>query len=143
MKLGVLVLLLVFIASSSSCVGEPTSLRVLRFSDMAGTNDFAPFDQTITDEVAVRHLSDLLDALPVGRTDVFCPVSFGLRYALTFKGSGRARSIRVEGDGCRLAYLTDSDVRATTDSFWAELAGALGLYTRGSDLFPLPNGMRR
>jgi hypothetical protein len=49
----------------------------------------------------------------------------------------------IEADECRSAHLGPSDVRSTSDSFWARLAGALGLYTRGDDLFPLPLDMRR
>lgn len=76
--------------------------------------------------------------------DYFCPISFGLRYRLTFDAGPKAtRVVILEGGGCRVAHLDALTERATTESFWAELAGALGLYTRGNDLFPLPRDLAR
>ena len=125
-----------------ACVPAQQTLRVSRFTVMAGINDFDAFDRTIADETSVRELSAAIDALPPARANTFCPIAFGLRYSLDFKGA-TTRTVVVEGDGCRLAHLSPTDVRATNEAFWAQLAGALGLYTRGNDLFPLPKGMHR
>ena len=110
---------------------------------MPGVNEFEPLDRTVTDAAAAAQLLATIDALPTARADVFCAAGFGLRYRLEFAAIPLPRTIIVEGDGCRLAHLGPLDVRETTEAFWAQLASALGLYTRGNDLFPLPNGMRR
>ena len=76
--------------------------------------------------------------------ETFCPISWGMSYRLVFANRGGPTLVAtVEADGCRYAYLGPADRRATTESFWARLAGALGFYTRGNDLFPLPRDMRR
>ena len=128
-----------------SCVPAPTTLRVERFTaDPAETDRFDSFDRTIVDGAVVAEIKDALFALPLAREDSFCPISWGLRYRLTFAGSlGTVTSAVVEADGCRWAQLGPSDVRQTDESFWAKLAAALGFYTRGNDLFPLPREMRR
>ena len=121
------------------------SLRVQRFAVDPPTSHFAPFDRTITDAAAVRELEQMLRALPpafIGER--FCGIGGGLRYRLTFTGTPTTSSVAIiEGDGCREAHLGPFERRSTTDSFWAALAGALGLYTRGNDLFPLPLEMSR
>ena len=138
--------LLLFVAAAlAACIPAPTTLRVERFLELpADATQFEPFDRAIGDAQLVSELKDDLFNLPVAREDVFCPIAWGLRYRLTFGGpAGTTTTAVLEGDGCRFAHLGPTDVRATNEAFWAKLAGALGFYTRGNDLFPLPRQMRR
>jgi hypothetical protein len=127
-----------------ACSHAPTTLRVERFVESsANAAQFEAFDRTISDAALVSEIKDDLFDLPAAEQDVFCPIAWGLRYRLTFSGwMGTSTVAVLEGDGCRFAHL-GLEVRATNESFWAKLAGALGLYTRGNDLFPLPRDMRR
>lgn len=125
----------------ASCVpASPDSLRVERVLVDSAIGQFDPLDRTVTDAQTVQQLHDLVLALPrVTGPESFCPIAWGLHYRLTFAQQGRTTNVVVvEADGCRYAYLSPTDRRWTTESFWAQLAGALGFYTRGHDLFPLP-----
>jgi len=103
----------------------PSWWRAHRSRRRSAVSRFEPLDRTITDPVVVGALYRAILALPAKPpSDNFCPLSFGLRYRLTFESGPKA-------------------TRATTESFWAELAGGLGLYTRGNDLFPLPRDLAR
>jgi hypothetical protein len=139
------VLAFLAVALAVACEAQPQSLRVQRFTDASAVSRFEPLDRTITDPAVVHELYDAVWALrPKPPGDYFCPISFGLRYRLTFAAGPKAtREVILEGDGCRVAHLDASTERATTESFWAELAGALGLSTRGNDLFPLPRDLAR
>jgi hypothetical protein len=129
----------------SACAPPVTSLRVQRFAADPAASHFEPFDRTITDASAVNELAQQLRTLPPAFAgDRFCGMGGGLRYRLTVAGTPKTSFVaNVEGDGCREAHLGPFERRSTTDSFWATLAGALGLDTRGHDLFPLPLEMVR
>ncbi len=133
------------VAVTVACAPEPQTLHVQRFTENSAVSRFEPLDRTITDPAVVRQLYDAVLALPPKPPgNYFCPISFGLRYRLTFAAGPKAtRVVILEGDGCRVAHLDALAERATTESFWAELSGALGLYTRGNDLFPLPSDLAR
>ena|SRR5438445_10785540 len=139
---------LVLVSALVACDRAPTALHVQRVLVHTAVGQFEPLDRTITDVSVVADLDAVVRALPPAPytpgAETFCPISWGLRYQLTFTHSSDPTLIAtVEADGCRYAYLGPTDRRATTESFWAGLAAALGYYTRGNDLFPLPNDMRR
>ena len=121
---------------------QPDTLRVERVLVDQAIGRFEPFDQTITDAAGVKQIHDTLLALPAapsGQNEPFCPIAWGLRYRPTFaRAAAPLGVVVIEADGCRYAYLGATDRRATTESFWAQLAGGLGFYTRGNDLFPMP-----
>jgi hypothetical protein len=137
-------LLLTFaIAALSACAAPATSLRVERFAEDPAESHFVPLNRTIADAATVARLEELVRSLPPAPTMGFgCGIGGGLRYRLTFRGTPKTSlTAIVAGDGCRVTHLGPFDRRATTETFWAELAGALGFYTRGNDLFPLPREM--
>ena len=144
MRFAVLVLLLV---ASVSCSPAPDTLRVERVLVGTAIGRFDPFDRTVTDGAAIARVHETVRGFmpaPSGPGEAFCPIAWGLSYRLTFASHGRTTdSLVVDADGCRYAHLSPDDRRWTTESFWAQLAGALGFYTRGSDLFPMPKEMRR
>lgn len=121
---------------------QPDTLRVERVLTDQAIGRFEPFDRTITDAAAVKQIRDTLRALPAapsGEDQPFCPIAWGLRYRLTFSRAAAPPDVAmIEADGCRYAHLGVTDRRATTESFWAQLAGGLGFATRGNDLFPVP-----
>lgn len=135
-----LLALILAVAPLGACAPPLTSLRVERFAADPTANHFEPLDRTITDPAAVRELAQTVRTLPAAfGGERFCGIGGGLRYRLTFAGTPKTSFVAiVEGDGCREAHLGLFDRRSTTESFWATLAGALGFYTRGNDLFPLP-----
>lgn len=110
-------------------------LRIVRESTMP-ENAFPPLDRTIEGADAASLPRELL-ALPPKTVDKFCPNDSGMRYRLSFSGNPALTAV-LEGGGCRYAYLSTFDIRETNDIVWAHLAGALGFYTRGNDLFPTP-----
>jgi hypothetical protein len=144
MRAGVLLLTL-GLGMTAACAPSDQTLHIERFVESGDPSRFDPFDRTITDAAMVGGIEDALLALhPLRSGDRFCPISWGLRYRLTFtKPFGLTRTAILEADGCREAHLDALDRRETTESFWALLAEGLGLYTRGNDLFPLPREMRR
>ncbi len=137
--------LLLGLGVTAACLPSDRTLHVERFVESGDPSHFDPFDRTITDAAMVGRIEDALLALnPVRSGERFCPISWGLRYRLTFtRPLGLTRTAVLEADGCREAHLGPFDRRETTESFWALLADGLGLYTRGNDLFPLPREMRR
>jgi hypothetical protein len=137
--------LLVAMSLAIACAPADRTLHVERFVEGSDPTRFDPFDRTITDAAMVARVEEALLALrPITGPERFCPISWGLRYRLTFtKPLGLTRTAIIEADGCREAHLDPLDRRETTESFWALLADGLGLYTRGNDLFPLPREMRR
>jgi hypothetical protein len=132
---------------ATACTQAPDTLRIERVLEDAAVGRFDPLDRTVTDAATVRDIHDALVALPAaprGGNEPFCPISWGLGYRLTFAHTGTTTRVAVlEADGCRYAHLSPTDRRTTTESLWAALAGALGYYTRGNELFPLPTEMRR
>jgi len=142
----VLVLFAIVAALLTGCSPVPDLLRVERVLEGSAVGRFEPFDRTITDPATVRAINDALVALPRAPSvqyEPFCPIAWGLRYRLTFmRASSTIDVATLEADGCRYAHIGLTDRRTTTESFWALLAGSLGFYTRGQDLFPLPSDMR-
>ena len=137
-------LLVLAIVALSACAIPPASLLVARFAEYPDQSHFVPLDRTITDPAKVAQLEDLVRSLPpVPPGEFHCGIGGGLRYRLTFRSTPKTSLVAtIEGDGCRLAHLGPFDRRQTTETFWATLAGALGFYTRGNDLFQLPREMR-
>ena len=135
--------LAVAVVSLSACAGPPDSLHVVRVLTGTAVGQFDAFDRTIAEPATVRDLEAIVRSLPPARRDVFCPIAWGHSYRLTFQDRGTPTLVAtVEADGCRVAHLGPTDARATTDSFWATLATALGFSPRGNDLFPLPRDTR-
>jgi len=117
----------------TACGPTTDSLHIVRESVVAG-NVFPSFDRTIGGSDAASLERELL-ALPPKTVDKFCPNDSGMRYRLSFNAGSPLTAV-LEAGGCRYAYASPSDVRETTEDFWAHLAGALGFYSRGHDLFP-------
>jgi hypothetical protein len=122
----------------TGCTPSVDSFRVRRFS-AATQNDFPALDRTITDvAVASRLYEDVRALRPQPDGSYFCGLDFGIRYELSFfAGSNRVLHGVMHGS-CHLIDLGAGDVRAFDDHFEADLLGALGLYTRGDDLWPTP-----
>jgi len=121
-----------------ACAPAADSFSLHRFSASADIA-FAPLDRTVTDaEVASRLYEDVRALRPQPEGTYFCGLDFGIRYELSFF-AGRERVMHAVMQGhCHLIDLGAGDVRAFDDRFEADLLGALGLYTRGNDLWPTP-----
>jgi hypothetical protein len=123
-KLALFAIAIVLVVSCAP--GGVPALRVTRYSTIPA-NHYPAFDRSVNDSVAARRVYDAVMALPPA-TNGSCPAAFGLRYRLTFNESGRVvLPVVVDGDGCRDLYVSDSDRRATNDTFWDLLAGVLGV----------------
>jgi len=123
----------------SGCSPSIDSFSIHRFSVVA-ENQFAPLDRTVTDGAVASHLYDHLRALRPFEEHgtVFCAIDFGTRHELSFYAHGERVLHGVMEMGCHFIDLGAGDRRTFDDSFEAELLGALGLYTRGNDLWPTP-----
>ena len=121
-----------------ACAPAAVSFSIRRFSASADTA-FPPLDRTVTDaEVASRLFEDVRALRPQPEGNYFCGIDFGIRYELSFF-AGRERVMHaVMAGSCHVIDLGAGDVRAFDDRFEADLLGALGLYTRGNDLWPTP-----
>lgn len=122
----------------SGCGPRVDSFSIHRFSATA-QSEFPPLDRSVTDAGAASRLYDHVRALkPQPEGTYFCGLDFGVRYDLSFF-AGHDRILHgVMSGSCHLIDLGAGDVRAFDDGFEAELLGALGLYTRGNDLWPTP-----
>ncbi len=69
---------------------------------------------------------------------VFCALDAGARHELSFYALGGRVLHGIMEMGCRVIDLGAGDRRTFDDTLEAELLGALGLYTRGSSLWPTP-----
>ena len=129
---------------AGGCAQAPDSLRVERVLVGVAVGEFEPFDRVVTNPDDVRDLERMVRDLPPAPELRYCAIAWGLRYRLTFAHEASPTLVAiVEADGCRELLIGAADRRMTTEEFWARLAGALGFYTRGNDLFPLPKSMRR
>jgi hypothetical protein len=122
-----------------ACAPTPDAYTIHRFS-VDASNEFPPLDRTVDNPVAAARLYTKAlalprDPLPGGR---FCNLDLGLRYELTFFSGGTRLLHGILTRGCGGLDLGVGDHRVIDESFWAELAGDLGFYTRGNDLFPTP-----
>lgn len=121
------------------CSPGVDAFSIHRFS-AAALNEFTPLDRTVTDATVASRLYQEVRALRPEPTDVtvFCGLDFGIRYQLSFfAGGGRVLHGVMQGS-CRVLDLGAGDLRIFNDKFEADLLGALGLYTRGNDLWPTP-----
>jgi hypothetical protein len=123
----------------SVCVPTAESVSIHRFSAVAETR-FPPLDRTINDPAIACHLYEHLRSLRPFEENgtVFCAFDFGARHELSFYARGERVLHGVLEMGCRFIDLGAGDRRSLDDSFEAELLGAVGLYTRGNDLWPTP-----
>jgi hypothetical protein len=121
------------------CSPSADSFSIHRFSVLAG-NEFPPLDRTVDDAAVASHLYEHLRALrPIEEHGtVLCALDSGARHELSFYAQGARVLHGVMEMGCHFIDLGAGDRRAFDDSFEAELLGALGLYTRGHDLWPAP-----
>ena len=121
----------------TGCSPSIDSFSIHRFS-ASGDNKFPPLDRTVTDAATASRLYEEIRALRPQDGTVFCALDFGVRHELSFF-AGRERVMHAVMEGsCHLIDLGAGDVRAFDDHFEADLLGALGLYTRGNDLWPTP-----
>ena len=122
----------------TACAPAADSFSIRRYSASADTA-FPPLDRTVTDAgVASRLYEDIRALHPQPEGNYFCGIDFGIRYDLSFF-AGRERVMHaVMAGSCHVIDLGAGDVRAFDDRFEADLLGALGLYTRGNDLWPTP-----
>lgn len=135
------VLLVVSVAAVTACSPTADSFSVRRFGAYGA--EFPPLERTVTDAAAAAHLYARVRSLPRDPGPppdgfVSCPMDLGLRYEITFFARGERLLHGVLTRGCGGLDLGAGDHRIIDDSFWAELAGDLGYYTRGNDLFPTP-----
>ena len=122
----------------TGCSPSIDSFSIHRFS-ASTENEFAVLDRTVTDALVASRLYQHIRALrPQPEGTYFCGLDFGIRYELSFF-AGRERVMHAVMEGsCHLIDFGAGDVRAFDDHFEADLLGALGLYTRGNDLWPTP-----
>ena len=133
-----MILAVALVVLAPACAPAADSFSIRRFSASADTA-FPPLDRTVTDVgVASRLYEDVRALRPQPEGNYFCGLDSGIRYELAFF-AGRERVMHAVMQGhCHLIDLGAGDVRAFDDRFEADLLGALGLYTRGSDLWPTP-----
>jgi hypothetical protein len=122
----------------SACAPTVDSFSVHRFSASA-QNQFPPLDRTVTTAAVASRLYEEVRALkPRPDGTVFCALDFGVRYELSFFARGERVLHGVMEMGCGVIDLGAGDVRSVDETFQADLLDALGLYTRGNDLWPTP-----
>ena len=124
----------------SGCGPSVDSFSIHRFTVARGQNEFPPLDRTVSDPGAAARLYERIRGMPPqsARGTVFCAMDWGVRYELSFFARGERVLHGVMDMGCHVIDLGAADIRAFDDSFEAELLGALGLYTRGHELWPTP-----
>ena len=122
----------------TGCSPGVDSFSIHRFT-ASTENEFEALDRTVTDAtLASRLYQDIRELRPQPAGTYFCGLDFGIRYDLSFF-AGRERVMHAVMEGsCHLIDLGAGDVRVFDDRFEADLLGALGLYTRGNDLWPTP-----
>ena len=122
----------------TGCSPNVDSFSIHRFSASAGS-EFPPLDRTLTEAgVASRLYEDIRGLRPQPAGAYFCGLDYGIRYELSFFAGGNRVLHGVMQGSCHLLDLGAGDVRAFDDHFEADLLGALGLYTRGNELWPTP-----
>ena len=123
----------------TGCGPSVDSFSVHRYAiDIGNQWTFPPLDRTVTDPAVATQLYKDIRALPADSATHFCAIDFGVRHELSFF-AGETRVLHgVMEMGCHTIDLGAGDRRAFDDRIEAELLGALGLYTRGNDLWPTP-----
>jgi len=123
----------------AGCSPRVDAFSIHRFSSVS-YNAFPPLDRTVTDAAVASHLYEHVRALHLYEENgtVFCALDSGARHELSFYAHGDRVLHAVIQMGCHLVDLGAGDRRTFDDSFEAELLGAIGLYTRGHDLWPMP-----
>jgi len=122
----------------TGCSPSVDSFSIHRFS-ASPENRFPPLDRTVMDAaVASRIYEDIRGLRPQPQGTYFCGLDFGIRYELSFFAGHERIMHGVVHGSCHLIDLGAGDVRIFDDHFEADLLGALGLYTRGNDLWPTP-----
>ena len=121
----------------AACAPSVDTLSVHRFS-VAAENQFMPLDRTVNDAAVVSALYDEIRAMPPQSMQSFCPIDFGVRHELSFYVHGDRVLHGVMEMSCYVLDLGAGDRRQFDDRFPAHLLGALGLYTRGNELWPTP-----
>ena len=123
----------------TGCSPSVDSFSIHRFSSVS-YNTFAPLDRTVTDAAIASHLYEHVRALQKYEVNgtVFCAIDSGARHELSFYAHGERVLHGIMEMGCHLIDLGAGDRRTLDGSFEAEFLGALGLYTRGNDLWPTP-----
>jgi hypothetical protein len=121
------------------CSPSVDSFSVHRFS-VVPENQFPPLDRTVNDAAVASHLYGHVRLLRPFEENgiVFCALDSGARHELSFYARGERVLHGVMEMGCHFIDLGAGDRRTLDDSFEAELLGAIGLYTRGNDLWPAP-----
>jgi hypothetical protein len=130
---------LVVAAMIIGCGPSVNSFSLHRFSAVAETQ-FPRLDRTINDPAIASRLYEHLRSLRPFEENgtVFCSLDFGARHELSFYARGERVLHGVLEMGCHFIDLGAGDRRSLDGSFEAELLGAVGLYTRGNDLWPTP-----
>jgi hypothetical protein len=122
----------------TGCNASVDSFSIHRFT-ASSENEFSPLDRTVTDATVASGLYEDIRALrPQQEGNYFCGLDFGVRYELSFFARDDRVLHGVMHGSCHLIDLGAGDVRVFDDHFEAELLSALGLYTRGNDLWPTP-----
>jgi len=122
----------------TGCSPSVDSFSIHRFS-ASPENEFPPLDRTVMDAaVASRIYEDIRGLRPQPDGNYFCGLDFGIRYELSFFAEHERIMHGVVHGSCHLIDLGAGDVRVFHDHFEAALLSALGLYTRGNDLWPTP-----
>ena len=125
----------------TSCSPTVDSFAIHRYwTDVGNHWDFSPLDRTVNDPAIASQLYNHVRALRpnADRGTVFCAIDFGVRHELSFFRQGTRVLHAVMEMGCGTVDLGAGDVRVLDGQFEAELLDALGLYTRGDDLWPTP-----
>jgi hypothetical protein len=121
----------------TGCTPSADSFSIHRFSVVA-ENQFPPLDQTVNDTATASRLYEEVRALRPQEGTVYCALDFGVRHELSFFMRGQRVLHGVMELGCGVIDFGAGDVRALDEHFVPDLLGALGLYTRGNELWPTP-----
>lgn len=123
----------------SGCSPTVDSFSIHRYWIDIGNHDaFPALDRTVNDPAIASQLYKDIRALRPPTGTRFCAIDFGVRHELSFFSGGARVLHGVMEMGCHSIDLGAGDVRVFDDNIEAEILGALGLYTRGHDLWPTP-----
>ena len=123
----------------TGCNLSVDSFSIHRYAIEIGSHwEFPPLDRTVNDPAIAAQLYHDIRALLPDTATHGCAIDFGVRHELSFFASGTRVMHAVMDMGCHTIDLGAGDRRASDDHIETELLGALGLYTRGSGLWPTP-----
>jgi hypothetical protein len=123
----------------SGCSPNVDSFTIHRYVIDVGNHwDFPPLDRTVNDPAIASRLYADIRALHPATGTHFCAIDFGVRHELSFFAGATRVLHGVMEMGCGTIDLGAGDVRALDGRIEPEILGALGLYTRGHDLWPSP-----